>query len=392
MKCGYIDCFSGASGDMIVGSIIDAGCDPAFLQSQIDLINIPHVTLETEKVKRNGLQGTLVHFVTSESDPPHRSLTEIKNLLSSSKLDADIVRSATSIFERIGIAEARVHDMSIEKVHFHEIGAVDTICDVVAAVVGFRKLGIEKLYSSALLLGSGTIKSAHGIIPLPAPATQEIAKGFPVRRIDSGVELTTPTGAATICELAEYAIDYELRIEAVGYGAGTRENPGLPNLLRLLVGVPMTGFREDEVTIIESNIDDASPQEIGFLQQRLFADGALDVYVTSVLMKKNRPGFLISVIAERSDAEKLAAVLLRESSTAGLRMRRERRRKLDRRIEEVESAFGKVRIKFLFAGDIRKFSPEYDDVVKAATAAGVPFATVYRAALEAATKIQGDKR
>jgi uncharacterized protein (TIGR00299 family) protein len=392
LKYGYIDCFSGASGDMIVGSIIDAGCDPAYIQSQIDLINIPHVTLKVEKVKRNGLHGTLARFVTGEDDPPHRALTEIKNLLNSSKLDEETVRRAISIFERIGTAEARAHDMSIENVHFHEIGAVDTICDVVAAVAGFRKLGIEKLYSSALLLGSGTIESAHGRIPVPSPATQEIAKGFPVRRIDSGVELTTPTGAAIICELAEYSIDYDLDVEAVGYGAGTRENPGLPNLLRLLVGEPLPEFRTDEVTLIEANIDDASPQEIGVLQQRLFAEGALDVYVTSVLMKKNRPGFLVSVIAERESSEKLAAVVLRESSTAGLRMRRERRRKLDREIEEVETEFGKIRIKFLFAGDIRKFSPEYDDVVEAATAAGVPFAAVYRAALQAAAKIQGDKR
>jgi uncharacterized protein (TIGR00299 family) protein len=392
MKIGYLDCFSGASGDMIVGAIIAAGCELEFIQSQVNLLGLPGIRMETEQVARHGLLGTQVRFLTDNADQPHRSLKTIERLIDKSQLESQDKPRITAIFRRIGEAESKAHGIPLEQVHFHEVGALDTICDVVAAVVGFRYLGIEKLFSSALLLGSGVIDAAHGKIPIPAPATQEIARGYPVRRIDADVELTTPTGAAIIRELAEYAPGYEMSISAIGYGAGTRDDKDRPNLLRLLLGEAEAEFAQDRVVVVETNIDDATPEEIGHLQERLFAAGALDVFVSGIMMKKNRPGFLVTVIASMERSEPLAEIVLRESSTAGLRMRAEVRRKLERRVETVETEFGPVRIKFLFGGDIHKFSPEYDDVVKAATAAGVPFSEVYGAASRAAAKIQGEKK
>lgn len=392
MKVGYLDCFSGASGDMIVGAILAAGCDPDFLQSQVDLLGLPGIRVVAKQVAKHGLLGTQVRFLTDSADQPHRSLKTIEKLIDSSQLEPQDKERIAAIFRRIGAAESKAHGIPLEKVHFHEVGALDTICDVAAAVVGFRRLGIEKLYSSALLLGSGVIDAAHGKIPIPSPATQEIALGYPVRRIDADVELTTPTGAAIIRELAEYSPGYEMSISAIGYGAGTRDDNDRPNLLRLLIGEGDHGFVLDRVVVIETSIDDATPEEIGYLQECLFAAGALDVFVSGIMMKKNRPGFLVTVIAATERGEALAEVALRESSTAGVRMRTEVRRKLKRRLETVETEFGAVRIKFLFSGDIHKFSPEYDDVAKAAMAAGVPFSQVYGAALRAAAKIQGEKK
>jgi hypothetical protein len=388
MKIGYLDCFSGASGDMIVGSIVSAGCDPAFLQSQLDVLNVPSVKLVVFFVKKQGLQGVSVRFESSETESPHRHLSTIEKIITDSRLEADVKQSVLAIFRRIGEAEARMHDVPLEKIHFHEVGAIDAICDIVCAVAGFRKLGITRLYSSAILLGSGIIKSAHGMIPLPAPATLEIIKGFPAKRIDNGKEMTTPTGAAIIAELAECAGGYEMVVESVGYGAGTIDLDDRPNLLRLVVGTSEAGFDGDQVVIIETNIDDATPEQIGHLQQRLMESGALDVYVTSILMKKNRPGSLVAVICHHDRAEELSAIILRESSTAGVRLRTESRRKLAYAFREVDTEYGTIRIKFFSGGNISKFSPEYEDVVAAAMRAGVPFVRVYNSAIMAANQLK----
>lgn len=388
MRIGYMDCFSGASGDMIVGSIIGAGCEPSFLQTQIDSLGIPGVRLVVGSTKKRGLSGVTVRFESSETDPPHRHLPEIEKIIAGSRLEEDVKQSAIAIFRRIGYAEARMHDVPVEKIHFHEVGAVDAICDIVCAVAGFKKLGIEKLYSSALLLGSGVAKSAHGMIPLPAPATLEIVKGFPVERIENGREMTTPTGAAIIAELATYAPGFEMVVESVGYGAGTIDLEDRPNLLRLIVGVTEEDLANDQVVIIETNIDDATPEQIGHLQQRVLESGALDVSVTSILMKKNRPGHLLTVICQEDKMEELAAVVLRESSTAGVRLRRESRRKLSYELRPVETVFGAIRIKYFSGGNISKFSPEYEDVVAAAMKAGVPFHKVYNSAIMAANQLK----
>jgi hypothetical protein len=388
MKIGYLDCFSGASGDMIVGSIIGAGCEPEYLQSQIELLGLPPVKLVVGTTKKQGLSSVSVRFESSETDPPHRHLSAIERIITASRLENDIKRSVMAIFRRIGEAEARMHDVPVEKIHFHEVGAVDAICDIVCAVAGFRKLGIEKLYSSAILLGSGVTKSAHGMIPLPAPATLEIASGFPVKRIENGKEMTTPTGAAIITELATYAPGFEMVVDNVGYGAGTLDLEDRPNLLRLIVGHTEQQFDSDQVVIIETNIDDATPEQIGHLQQRLLESGALDVFVTSILMKKNRPGHLLSVIGHEDKREALAEIVLRESSTAGVRMRTESRRKLSYVIQQVETEFGPIRIKFFSGGNISKFSPEYEDVVTAAMKAGAPFVKVYNSAIMAANQLK----
>ncbi len=388
MKIAYLDCFSGAAGDMLVGAIINAGCDPHFLQSQIDLLGIPGLKLVAQSVKKQGLHGIAVQFVSEETSPPHRHLSEIEKILHTSKLESTATETAIAVFRRIGEAEARMHALSIEKVHFHEVGAVDAICDIVCVITGLKNLGIEKLYSSAILLGSGIIKSAHGMIPLPAPATLEISRGFPVKRIDNGKEMTTPTGAALIAELAEYVAGYEMVVDRIGYGAGTIDLEDRPNLLRMIVGESPSGFDSDLVTIIETNIDDATPEQMGHLQQRLFETGALDVFVGSILMKKSRPAHKLTVIAQQSTTEALARVLLRESSTAGVRIRTESRWKLQYEFKTVETEYGDVRIKFYFGGDIRKFSPEYEDVVSAAMSAKAPFVKVYNAAVMAANRLK----
>lgn len=388
MKIGYLDCFSGAAGDMIVGAIIDAGCELDYLQSQIDLIGIPGLRLAAQSVTKQGLHGITVKFASEETNPPHRHLSAIEKILDGSRLDAGTIASAIAVFKRIGEAEARMHAIPIEKVHFHEVGAVDAICDVVCAIAGLKKLGVEELYSSAILLGSGLTSSAHGMIPLPAPATLEIVKTFPVKRIDNGREMTTPTGAALISELAEYAPGYEMVVEKIGYGAGTIDLEDRPNLLRLIIGETGANYDGDVVTIIETNIDDATPEQMGHLQQRLFETGALDVFVASILMKKGRPAHKLTVIGQQSTAEALARVLLRESSTAGIRMRTESRWKLHYEFKIVKTEYGDIKIKFYFGGDIRKFSPEYEDVVNAAMKAKEPFVKVYNAAVIAANLIK----
>ena len=388
MKIGYLDCFSGAAGDMLVGAIIDAGCGADFLQSQIDLLGIPGLKLVTSSVKKQGLHGIAVKFESEETSPPHRHLAAIEKILNNSKLDQEIVAKAVAVFKRIGGAEAKMHDLPIEKVHFHEVGAVDAICDIVCTIAGLKHLGIERLYSSAILLGSGMTKSAHGMIPLPAPATLEIAQGFPVKRIDNGREMTTPTGAALIAELAEYSPGYEMVVDKSGYGAGTMDLDDRPNLLRLIIGDSAGAFESDTVTIIETNIDDATPEQMGHLQQRLFETGALDVFVASILMKKSRPAHKLTVIGQLATADALARVLLRESSTAGVRLRTESRWKLKYEFKTVQTEFGEIKIKFYFGGDIRKFSPEYEDVVSAAMKAKAPFVKVYNAAVMAANLIK----
>jgi uncharacterized protein (TIGR00299 family) protein len=384
VKTGYFDCFAGAAGDMIVGSLIDAGCEATVIETQLNKLNLPAIRLVTEKVKRHAIAGTLVKFEVDETKPPHRGFTVIEKLLQESKLESEVIQKSIAIFRRLAAAEASVHAQPLEKVHFHEVGATDAICDVVGAVIGLRELGIEKLYSSALLLGSGIIEAAHGKLPLPAPATVEIAKGFPCRRIDSGVELTTPTGAAIICELAEYAEGFDLQIEGIGYGAGSRDSEDRPGLLRFLVGRAVSRDQQDEVTIIETNIDDTTPEDLGHLHSRLLESGALDAFITPVHMKKNRPAWVVTVICEHQESNQLAQLLLRESTTAGVRYRQERRLKLRRELRSVETPYGQIRIKYLFGDNIRKFSPEYDDLVTAAATAGVPLSWVRQAAERAA--------
>jgi uncharacterized protein (TIGR00299 family) protein len=373
---------------MLVGAIIDAGCDPQFLQEQIDKLGIGEVRLVTESVKKQGLRGIKVRFESGAKDQPHRHLAAIEKILRQSSLEADIVEKAVAVFRRIGEAEAWMHDVAIERVHFHEVGAIDAICDIVCAIAGLKRLGIEKLYSSALLVGSGIIDSAHGKIPLPAPATLEIARGFPVQRIDNGREMTTPTGAALIVVLAEFAPGFEMTVDRVGYGAGTVDLEDRPNLLRLVVGTATENLGSDIVAIIETNIDDATPENMGHLQQRLLDSGALDVYVTSILMKKSRPAHKLTAITTPQTAEALAQVILRESSTAGVRWRTESRWKLQHEFRTVATDFGEIKIKFYFGGEIRKFSPEYEDVVAAAIKAGVPFVRVYNAAIAAANLLK----
>lgn len=373
MKICYLDAFSGISGDMTIGALIDAGVDAAALTAALDSLGTG-ATFKIEKVKRHGIAATKFDVVAPETRG-HRHLSHIVRMIDAAEaLPEKVKADAKAVFRNLGEAEAKVHNIPIEKVHFHEVGAVDSICDIVGACFGLHYLGIEAVYSSPLNLGSGTVQCDHGLMPVPAPATAELVAGKPVYALGPAVELTTPTGAAII---TTYARDFgampAMHIAATGYGAGTKDFPNQANVLRLLIGETTGAAETTTVSVLEANIDDSTPQMLGFAMERLFEQGALDVTMEALLMKKNRPGTLLRVIADPADQERLARTMLDETSTLGLRIYKAERRVQARKTVEVETPHGKVRIKVAESGS---FTPEYDDCRNLALAAGVPLKTV----------------
>lgn len=424
MKIAYFDCFSGASGDMILGALVDAGLSLEQLKSELAKLRLSHYDIGAQKVVKQGLGGTQMiidlegahhyagdhhhgeghhHEEGHHSHPhghhhghhhdhdhgdhshhdhecrqqqhEHRNLHDIKGLIEASSLDPAVKQPSLAIFTRLAEVEARVHRKSIEAVHFHEVGAMDSIIDVVGAAIGFKALGIEKLYCSPLHVGSGTVECAHGTLPVPAPATLELIKGKPVYATGVKGELLTPTGAAILTTLAAgFGPMPAMAVEATGYGAGTLETPG-PNLLRVSIGeaaCEAKGFQVERVAVIETNIDDMNPQLYDYIIQRILDLGALDVFLVPVQMKKNRPGTMITVICAVEAVEKFADFLLRETTTIGLRWRVDDRLKADRAIREVETRYGRVRFKLAQLGDrIVNVSPEYEDCKRLALEKGL---------------------
>ncbi len=300
----------------------------------------------------------------------HRHLPHILEMIAKSGLPESAQRNAVRVFEQLGAAEAKVHDVPIEKVHFHEVGAVDSICDIVGACLGFDLLGIDEVYASAINVGSGTVKTEHGVLPIPAPATAELLAGKPVYARGPAMELTTPTGAAIAATLArDFGAMPAMRLLGTGYGAGDRDFPEHANVLRVLIGERSTAPEAVSVAVLEANIDDSSPQILGYAMEQLLAAGALDVTLQPLWMKKNRPGMLLSVIAKPEDRESLAQLIFAETTTLGLRVWEAQRRVKARTIIEVETAHGKVRIK---ASEDGSFAPEYEDCKRLAQAGGVP--------------------
>jgi len=368
MKICYLDAFSGISGDMTVGALIDAGADKGALLLALDSLGLG-ARFEVEKTKRRGIAASKFR-VSGGDGAKHRHLRQILDLITKSPLSAGAKQSAIAVFQRLGEAEAKVHDIPLEKVHFHEVGAVDSICDIVGACCGFDLLGIGAIYSSALNVGSGTVNTEHGVLPVPAPATAELLAGKPIYARGPAVELTTPTGAAIAATLAsEFGPLPPLRIEVTGYGAGDRDFPEHANVLRVIVGETSGAEEATTVAVLEANIDDANPQILGYAMERLLEAGALDVTLEAVLMKKNRSGTLVRVIAKPEDREALAELLFAETTTLGLRIYSAERRVKARRLVEVATSHGKVRIKV--AGD-GSFAPEYEDCRKLARESGVP--------------------
>jgi pyridinium-3,5-bisthiocarboxylic acid mononucleotide nickel chelatase len=367
MKICYLDAFSGISGDMTVGALIDAGADSGTLFGALDSLGTG-AKFEVEKTIRLGIQASKFRVIGGDASK-HRHLHQILDLIARSNTPDRAKQTASAVFQRLGEAEAKVHGIPMERVHFHEVGAVDSICDIVGACTGFHLLEIEAVYSSPLNLGSGTVETEHGILPVPAPATAELLAGKPVYARGPTVELTTPTGAAIVAALAvAFGPVPPMRITATGYGAGDHDFPEHANVLRVLTGETTAAEEATEIAVLEANIDDSSPQVLGYAMERLLEEGALDVTLEPLLMKKNRPGSLIRVIARPEDRERLAQVVFAETSTLGLRIYQAERRVKARRSVEVETPHGKVRIKIAENGS---FAPEYEDCRTLARQTGI---------------------
>jgi uncharacterized protein (TIGR00299 family) protein len=387
MKLAYFDCFSGISGDMTLGALVNAGCDLELLRSGLQGLQVPGWTISSEKVWKNGMSATLVR-VTTEDQTKHRTLSTILEILEKSKLSEPVRNNAAAIFRKLGEAEASVHDVPLEKIHFHEVGAVDAIVDVVGACIGFEALAIQKFACSPLNVGGGTAKMAHGVLPVPVPATAKLLQGKPTYSNGVQRELVTPTGAAIVATLCDtFGPQPAMSVSAIGYGAGSADLEGQPNVVRIMIGegaekvVP--GF-DEEISVIEANLDDMNPQIYGYFSEKAFAAGALDVYTTPVQMKKNRPGTLLTVLCKPQDTNALMSLIFAETTTFGARTYAAQRRTLPRESVNVHTQFGDVRIKLSRVnGRILHVAPEFEDCRKLAVEKNVPLQQIISEALRA---------
>ncbi len=378
----YLDCFSGIAGDMLLGALLDAGLDFEVLRTEIEKLGIDGLAMTSEKVRRGGLAATKVH-VKATRDHSHRSLSTIEQIIGNADLDDRIKQDSLRVFRRLGQVEAAAHGIPVERVHFHEVGAFDSIADIVGACAGLRTLGIERVHCSPINLGSGTVRAAHGTMPVPAPATARLVEGVPTYADGPDCELTTPTGAALAVTLSNsFGPPPAMRIRTGGYGAGTRELDGQANVLRVLVG-DTDGHEpaDSAVWILEAAIDDMTPELAGYAMERLLDAGALDVTLSPIYMKKNRPGFLLTVLTAPHDRSALGELMLTETSTLGIRETQARRRVLPRTWTRVRTRYGSVRVKVAGASDNpTNFAPEYDDCRKLALEHGIPFKAVWEQA------------
>ena len=385
MKLAFFDCFSGISGDMVLGAVVDAGVAVEQLRAELGALAVPGWTLTAEKVWKNGMSATHIK-VQTEDTHTHRSLSTILEIIAKSSLAPDVQQRASDIFRNLGVAEAAVHDVPLEKIHFHEVGAIDAIVDICGACIGFAALGIESFASSPLNVGGGTAKMAHGVLPVPAPATARLLLGKPT--YSSGVqrELVTPTGAAIVATVCTgFGVQPPMTVTAIGYGAATADIEGQPNVLRLMVGeaaqktVPGT---EEIIRVLEANLDDMNPQIFGYFLDKALAAGALDVFAAPVQMKKSRPGVLVTVLCKPADEQKFQEMLFAETTTLGVRSQTAERRILPRAWEKVATRYGEVRIKVArLDGMIRQASPEFDDCRKLAEEQNVPLQQVMEEAM-----------
>lgn len=368
MRIGYFDCFNGASGDMILGALLDAGCPADALQAELAKLKLDDATLEITRIKKQGFAATKATIHT-QAPAGHRHLHHIRKIIDAAGLPPGVAARANAIFTRLAEVEAKAHNSTIEKVHFHEVGAADAIMDIVGAAVGVELLQLDRIVCSPVPVGSGTVKCEHGIMPVPAPATAALLEGVPIAATDETGELTTPTGAAILTTLADsFGPLPAMTLRAAGYGAGTRDGVTRPNLLRLLIGETTGAAGEtDDVVVLEANIDDCSGEALGFALERLLAAGALDAYATPVQMKKGRPGVLLSALAEPSRADAIEQIIFAETTTFGVRRSVCRRRKLERSTFPVQSRYGPVTIKIgRRDGRIVTAAPEYEDCARAA--------------------------
>jgi hypothetical protein len=447
MRIAYLECFSGVSGDMFLGALVDAGVSSRLLEDTVAALAVG-ARLEISRVVRSGISATKVDvWVAGEKDLPReeywakenavhaappadsehthqqhqhdhprhhtssggsdsqtpaphehghaRGLTEIREIIRKAAISGTAKKTAITIFEALGAAEAKIHQVPVEQIHFHEVGAVDAIVDIVCAAVGAEALGVDQIVCSPLNVGGGTVHCAHGTFPVPAPATVELLKDVPVYSSGVRAELVTPTGAAIVKMLARRFTTFpEMKIEKSGFGAGSREFPGLPNVVRLTIGettsLPVATTAQETVTVLEANLDDLNPQVFGYLMDRLLEEGALDAFAVPVQMKKNRPGTLLTVLSKPEDAGKLSELIFAETTTLGVRRRDEIRRCLARRWENVRTPWGEVRIKIAsMNGTVTNYAPEYEDCRRIAAEHHVPLKQVMGAAVDAYLHCQG---
>jgi uncharacterized protein (TIGR00299 family) protein len=363
MKIAYLDCFSGVSGDMFVGALIDAGLPIEELEKTIAGLSFSDCKVSIKKEERNNIFGTRFLVSASRKNQKTRSFKDIKEVLRASNLPPTVPGKCIAIFEKLAVAEGAIHHISPEKVHFHELGAVDSIIDIVSTVVGVHILGIEKLFASRIPVGTGMTTGAHGKIPVPAPATLALLKGIPIYDSGQDVEMVTPTGAALIASLcSSFGPLPPLTIDKIGYGVGTRVLTDRPNILRILIGNDIDQQQSETVVVLESNLDDMNPELLGYLMDRLFDAGARDASFLPIHMKKNRPGIQLQVIGRPEDKDKLIAIIFRESTTLGVRISYNLRAVLQRTEVTVDSPWGKVKVKEVANQDgTTTFLPEYEE-------------------------------
>lgn len=381
MKILYFDCFSGIAGDMVLGSLIDAGLDIDILSRELKKLKVKGIGLKASRVMRGELSGTKLDVIVK--DPAlthtHRSLAYILKLIDDSSLNERIKNDAKKIFNLIAKAESGIHGVSAGKVRLHELGEIDSIVDIVGCAIAVDALGIEQIYSSVVNLGRTIINSKGGVLPVPSPASLDILKGVPVKILDIEAELVTPTGSGILKALSKgFGKMPQMEISSVGYGAGAKELAEIPNMLRVIIGETVKAFSEDSIFVAETNIDDMNPQNFEYLFERLLKGGALDVYTANIQMKKSRPAFKLTVLADRTNLKKLSSIIFSETTSSGIRYYEAARFKLERKTAEVGTRFGRVKVKLNTGpGDILTASPEYEECVKLARANKVPLKTVY---------------
>ena len=395
MKTLYFDCFAGVSGDMILGAMVAAGVEPRVLMGQLSLLNLHGYSIEFQPVDRSGLSATHAR-VQIPKEQTHRHLSDILKIIYDSQLSDAVKDRAAKVFSRLAEAEAQVHNQPVEKIHFHEVGAMDAIIDVVGAAICFEVAGIERFVSSPLHVGSGFVDMEHGRFPVPPPAVAELLMGAPIYSTDIKGEMVTPTGAAiisTVC--SEFGPLPKMELQRTGYGAGTRQYDTFPNALRVLIGeTEVQEANEERLWMIETNVDDMSPQIFGHVMERALAMGALDCYFTSIQMKKDRPGVLVSILCRPDDKASLADMLFAETTTLGVRSYEVQRRALAREIVRVETEYGPIDVKVArLNGHVVNEMPEYDQCREAARQSGVALRVVESAArLAFAAQIASSRR
>ena len=391
LRAAYFDCYSGISGDMILGALVDLGVDPRKIRKALKTLDLKGYKLKTSRVQRGLIAGTKVQVrLTKSSHHPARKYSDIKKLIADSDLSSTAKKNSLEIFKRIAQVEAAIHDTTMEKIHFHEIGAVDSIVDIVGGVVAIESLKLDKIYASPLNVGEGFVQCDHGCLPVPAPATLKLLQGIPVFSNGIKKELTTPTGAAMIGFYADkFGSLPAMKIVGDGYGAGDHIIAEMPNMLRVVLG-EISAESDEELVLIETNIDDMNPEFYEGTMESLFKAGALDVYLTPIIMKKSRPANKISVLSSETDRQAMTEILLHETSSFGVRYFRIGRTVLEREMKTVNISWGSVRIKIgKFNGKVIQISPEYEDCKKIAYKEKVPVKQVYEEAHSQAIKLFG---